>query len=123
MAGDYQDHRAVCKRGTGEGDIAGVGPCLFCSLCYAGVTQRLPSPDARTNTMAQKLFELANLAAGVIVLSQLVAQEGVGWGIGLIGLILFATLYILGYLLLSPRSKRPPPLRGCPRTKSLNINI
>ena len=71
----------------------------------------MPSPDARTRIIAQKLFELANIEAGVIVFSELLVREGVRWGLVAIGLGLFTVLYTLGYLLLSPRSKHPPPLK------------
>jgi hypothetical protein len=37
-------------------------------------------------------------------------RDVVRWGLITIGLTLFVVLYILGYLLLSPRSNRPPPL-------------
>ena len=36
----------------------------------------------------------------------------VRWGLITVGLTLFAVLYILGNLLLSPRSNRPPALTG-----------
>ena len=67
-------------------------------------------PDARTKIIAQKLFALANIEAGVIVLSEVMGRDVVRWELIIIGLTLFAVLYILGYLLLSPRSKRLPPL-------------
>jgi hypothetical protein len=70
-----------------------------------------PNPDTRTHIIADKLFELANIEAGVIVFSQLVVREGVRWGLIIIGLMLFAVLYSLGYLLLSPRSPRSPSLK------------
>jgi hypothetical protein len=71
------------------------------------------SPDDRTKIIAQKLFELANIEAGVIVLSEVMGRDVVRWELIIIGLALFAVLYSLGYLLLSPRSKRgsgPTPI-------------
>ena len=70
----------------------------------------MASPDARTRIIAQKLFELANIEAGVIVFSELLVREGVRWGLVAIGFGLFTVLYTVGYFLLSPRSKRPPSL-------------
>ncbi|MDQ3828987.1 MAG: hypothetical protein M3361_06700 [Candidatus Tectomicrobia bacterium] len=84
---------------------------MFWSLCYAGLTPPMSSPDARTNIIAQKLFELANIEAGVIVFSELLVREGVRWGLVAIGFGLFTVLYTLGYTLLSPRSKPVPPLQ------------
>jgi hypothetical protein len=66
----------------------------------------MPHPNARTRIIAQKLFELANIEAGVIVFSEVMGRDVVRWELITIGLTLFAVLYILGYLLLSPRSKR-----------------
>jgi predicted permease len=72
----------------------------------------MASPDARTRIIAQKLFELANIEAGVIVFSELLGREGVRWGLVVTGLGLFAVLYALGYILLSPRRSKPvPPLQ------------
>jgi hypothetical protein len=65
-------------------------------------------PDARTRIIAQKLFELANTEAGVIVFSEVMGRDVVRWELITVGLTLFAVLYSLGYLLLSPRSNRPP---------------
>jgi hypothetical protein len=45
----------------------------------------MPSPDARTKIIAQKLFELANIEAGVIVFSELLVREGVRCGLVAIG--------------------------------------
>jgi predicted permease len=71
----------------------------------------MPHPNARTNITAQKLFELANIEAGVIVFSEVMGRDVVRWELIIIGLTLFAVFYSLGYLLLSPRSKRVPPLK------------
>jgi hypothetical protein len=71
----------------------------------------MSSPDARTSIIAQKLFELANIEAGVIVFSEVMGRDVVRWALIIIGLMLFAVLYNLGYLLLSPRSKPVPPLQ------------
>jgi hypothetical protein len=68
----------------------------------------MASPDARTRIIAQKLFELANIEAGVIVFSEVMGWDVVRWELITVGLTLFAVLYSLGYLLLSPRSNRPP---------------
>jgi hypothetical protein len=70
----------------------------------------MPHPNARTRIIAQKLFELANIEAGVIVFSEVMGRDVVRWELIIIGLTLFAVLCTLGYLLLSPRSKRLPPL-------------
>jgi hypothetical protein len=70
----------------------------------------MPHPNARTRIIAQKLFELANIEAGVIVFSEVMGRDVVRWGLITVGLTLFAVLYTLGYVLLSPRSKRPPSL-------------
>jgi hypothetical protein len=70
----------------------------------------MPHSDARTKIIAQKLFELANIEAGVIVFSEVMGRDVVRWELIIIGLTLFAVLYSLGYLLLSPRSKRLPSL-------------
>jgi hypothetical protein len=70
----------------------------------------MPHSDASTKIIAQKLFELANIEAGVIVFSEVMGRDVVRWELIIIGLTLFAVLYSLGYLLLSPRSKRLPPL-------------
>jgi hypothetical protein len=69
------------------------------------------TPDTRTQIIADKLFELANIEAGVIVFSELLVREGVRWGLVVTGLGLFTVLYTLGYILLSPRSKPVPPLQ------------
>jgi hypothetical protein len=74
----------------------------------------MSSPDARTKIIAQKLFELANIEAGVIVFSEVLGRDVVRWGLITVGLTLFAVLYTLGYLLLAPRSKRPPALNDGP---------
>ena len=66
----------------------------------------MPHPNARTRIIAQKLFELANIEAGVMVLSEVMGRDVVRWELIIIGLALFAVLYSLGYLLLSPRSTR-----------------
>jgi hypothetical protein len=71
----------------------------------------MPSPDARTRIIAQKLFELANIEAGVIVFSEVMGRDVVRWGLITVGLTLFAVLYTLSYILLSPRSKPAPPLQ------------
>jgi predicted permease len=66
----------------------------------------MPRSDTRTRIIAQKLFELANIEAGVIVFSEVMGRDVVRWELIMVSLTLFAVLYILGYLLLSPRSKR-----------------
>jgi hypothetical protein len=66
----------------------------------------MSSPNARTKIIADKLFELANIEAGVIVFSEVMGRDVVRWELIIIGLTLFAVLYSLGYLLLSPRSTR-----------------
>jgi hypothetical protein len=58
-------------------------------------------PLRERGKVAEKLFELANIEAGVFILSEVMARETVRWGIVSVGLLLFAVLYLLGYLLLS----------------------
>jgi hypothetical protein len=71
----------------------------------------MSSPNARTKIIADKLFELANIEAGVIVFSEVMGRDVVRWELIIIGLTLFAVLYSLGYLL-SPRQSNPvPPLQ------------
>jgi len=61
----------------------------------------LPSTQDRRKIIAEKLFELAKIEAGVIIFSEVMAREAVRWGVVSVGLLLFAMLYVLGYLLLS----------------------
>jgi hypothetical protein len=72
----------------------------------------MPHPAARTNTIAQNLLGLANIEVGAIVFSEIMRQDVVRWELITIALTLFAVLYILGYFLLSPPSKRSPALNN-----------
>ena len=66
----------------------------------------MPHPHACTRIIAQKLFELANIEAGVIVLSEVRGRDVVRWELLTLGLTLVAVFYILGDLWLSPHAKR-----------------
>lgn len=51
--------------------------------------------------IAEKLFELANIAAGVIVFSELAGRGEVRRDLILFGLVIFGLLYSSGYFLLN----------------------
>ena len=50
---------------------------------------------------AEKLLELANIEAGVIVFSELIVQGSARWEMIVAGFFLFTALYTLSYILLS----------------------
>lgn len=55
----------------------------------------------RKKIIAEKLFELANIEAGVIVFGELIGREGVRSELIFLGSVIFVLLYAVGYLLLS----------------------
>ena len=69
----------------------------------------LPSTQDRRKIIAEKLFELANIEAGVIISSEVMTHASVRWGVLSVGLPLFAMLYVLGYLLLSSLTLKIKP--------------
>lgn len=56
--------------------------------------------DERRKIVAEKLFELANIEAGVIVFGELVSRGAVRWEIVAVGALFCSMLYFLGYRLL-----------------------
>ena len=59
--------------------------------------------DERRKVIAQKLFDLANIEAGVVVFGELVGRGDVRSGVILVGSIVLALFYAVGYVLLSKR--------------------
>jgi hypothetical protein len=57
--------------------------------------------NERRKIVAEKLFELANIEAGVIVFSELIVRGAVRWEVVTVGFFLFTSLYTLGYILLA----------------------
>ena len=55
----------------------------------------------RRKIIAQKLFDLANIEAGVIVFSELAGRNGVRIGLVTLGFFIFFLLYSSGYVLLT----------------------
>ncbi|GEM_PF-3839481 len=57
--------------------------------------------DERRRIIAQKLFDLANLEAGVVVFGELAGRNGVRSELVMLGLTIFALLYGIGYFLIT----------------------
>lgn len=59
--------------------------------------------DERRKIIAQKLFDLANIEAGVVVFGELVGRGGVRSSMILFGSLVFVSFYAVGYVLLSKK--------------------
>ena len=60
--------------------------------------------DERRKIIAEKLFELANIEAGVIVFSELAGRGGVRSEVIVFGSVFFVLFYAVAYLLLTKQN-------------------
>jgi hypothetical protein len=56
--------------------------------------------DTPQRIVGQKLLDLANIEAGVLLFGQFASTQGVQWRLMVLGFIAFLALYVIGYILL-----------------------
>jgi hypothetical protein len=56
--------------------------------------------DTPQRIMGQKLLDLANIEAGVLLFGQFTSTQGVQWRMIGFGIVVFLVLYVVGYILL-----------------------
>ena len=56
--------------------------------------------DTPQRIVGQKLLDLANIEAGVLLFGQFTSTQGVQWRLIGLGFVVFLVLYIIGYILL-----------------------
>jgi hypothetical protein len=56
--------------------------------------------DTPQRIVGQKLLDLANIEAGVLLFGQFTSTQGIQWRLVSVGFVVFLVLYVIGYILL-----------------------